>query len=220
MRAIEVRPSALIIIVLLSVFTMSAAQEIDMRGHKVAEIKLLDPLDETRGWCVDLFAHRTNAIPLGGFQGHNCFLYMGLGPTEDQGFDIEQIKDKGEFYLVFWDVCMTLYEPKSGSFVAAESCSGEKNQQFELRDDGQIVSKQAPELCLTLGALSIPGGGRLAPVGARPPATNEGIPQIRRLTFDACSQEKAILQHWGLRDSYEESERTIPHRFLLSDKNQ
>ena len=60
-----------------------------------ASIQLVDPLDDSRGWCVDLFAHLTGALPLGGLQGHNCFLYMGRGPTEDQGFDAELIEGAG-----------------------------------------------------------------------------------------------------------------------------
>ena len=28
-------------------------------------IQPADPLDDARGWCVDLFAHLTNALPLG-----------------------------------------------------------------------------------------------------------------------------------------------------------
>ena len=69
------------VLALLSVFLVPAAQA------DVVEIKLVDPQDETRGWCVDLFAHLTNAMPVGGFQGHDCFLYFGSGPQVDQGFD-------------------------------------------------------------------------------------------------------------------------------------
>ena len=70
-----------------------------LHAQSLAEIKLVAPLDETRGWCVDLFAHLTGAIPIGGFQGHNCFSYMGNGVTEDQGFNDESSGKTGRFVL-------------------------------------------------------------------------------------------------------------------------
>ena len=181
---------------------------------ETAELTLLSPLDETRGWCVDLFAHRQRAMPQGGFQGHNCFLYLGDGPTEDQGFDVNMLKEDGKLYLPYWDVCMTLHEPNARSFVAAETCSGERAQQFEFGEDGRVIAVAAPDLCLTLGAHSVPGGGRLAPVGTRPPANNEKIHIIRRLTFETCSPESAERQKWGLRNVYEPAQRSEPMRFL------
>ena len=185
---------------------------------ETVEIKLIDAQDETRGWCVDLFAHLTNAKPLGGFQGHDCFLYFGSGPQIDQGF-VEALIPQGEFRLPYWDICMTLQEPKHHSFAAAEPCNGELAQQITMHDNGRITPDMAPELCLTLGSITIPGGGRLAAVGARPPADNEGIPQIRRLSFDNCSQDPAIdvLQRWTTRKGdFVPEERTMPHRFLLT----
>jgi len=166
-----------------------------------------------------LFAHLTNAKPLGGFQGHDCFLYFGSGPQIDQGFDEASIAE-GKFVLPYWDVCMTLQEPKHHSYVAAEPCIGEPAQQITMHDDGRITPDMAPELCLTLGSITIPGGGRLAPVGRRPPENNADIPQIRRLTFDNCSQEPdiAVLQIWTLRKGeFEPEERSIPHRFMLEE---
>lgn len=202
---------SLSIIALLSIFLFQAAHA------GVVEIKLVDAQDETRGWCVDLFAHLTNAMPLGGFQGHDCFLYFGSGPQIDQGFD-EALIAKGRFRLPHWDVCMTLQEPKHHSYVAAEPCSDEPAQKITLHEDGRITPDAAPELCLTIGSITIPGGGRLAPEGARPPANNEDIPQIRRMTFDNCSDEPAvaILQTWTTRKGeFVPEERTMPSRFLL-----
>jgi hypothetical protein len=202
----------LIFTALLAIFQVSAT------NADMVEIKLVDTQDETRGWCVDLFAHLTNAMPLGGFQGHDCFLYMG-GVQIDQGFDEASIAE-GKFVLPYWDVCMTLQEQKHHSYIAAEPCIGEPVQKFTMHDNGRITPDTAPELCLTIGSITIPGGGRLAPVGARPPADNSTIPQIRRMTFDNCSDEASIaaLQTWTLRKGeYAPEEITMPHRFELTD---
>ena len=55
----------------------SAQESVSLDDPDRVEIKLIDALDEPRSWCVDLFAHRQNALPLGGFQGHNCFFGHG-----------------------------------------------------------------------------------------------------------------------------------------------
>jgi Ricin-type beta-trefoil lectin domain len=175
-------------------------------------VQLQDPLDESRGWCVDLFAHLTNALPLGGLQGHTCFLYMGRGPTEDQGFDAERIRSNGEFRLIYFDMCMTLYDRNPGSFVPIEPCSEGAVQDFELTADGQIRPKSAPELCLTLGPTTVPGGGRIAPPRENI-LTNDNIPQIRRLTFETCDEQIGVRQRWQLVDKYELRPTTISRRF-------
>ena len=175
-------------------------------------IQLIDPLDETRGWCVDLFAHLTGALPLGGLQGHNCFLYMGRGPTEDQGFDAELIEEDGEIRLIYFDLCMTLHDPDPGSFVPIESCDGGDAQDFEMTGDGRIIPAMAPNLCLTLGAATVPGGGRRFPVG-REARNNDDIPQIRRLTFGLCDDAVAVRQRWQLVDEFELRTPTQEKRF-------
>lgn len=201
-----------LLLIITAIFFFTPVSVMAADDVVTAELKLLSPLDETRGWCVDLFAHRKGANPLGGFQGHNCFMYMGDGPTEDQGFDVAKTK-QGTFHLVYWDVCMTMHEPVAGAFVASEKCTGEPAQQFEFAKDGRVIPTAVPDLCLTLGRRSVPGGGRLAPVGTRPPESNDKIHLIRRLTFEACSDDKADLQQWGLRNVYEVEERSEPMRF-------
>lgn len=184
----------------------------------LAEIKLIDAQDDPRGWCVDLFSHRTGARPVGGMQGHNCFMYFDIGsPTEDQGFDTVRFAETGQFALPYFDVCLTLHDPDSGSFVAADSCSDDDSQKFTMTDVGLIQPLSAPELCLTIGPTSVPGGGRLPPPGdeTRPPPNNDHIHLIRRLSFESCSDEQAELQQWEFRHSeYVADESAEPHRFM------
>ena len=166
-----------------------------------AELKLIAPLEESRGWCVDLFGHLTGGIPVGGFQGHNCFLYMGNGPTEDQGFDSEMFLEEGVIRLVYFDLCMTLYEASAGSFVASEPCVGDDSQKFDIRENGEISSVAAPNLCLTMGTRIVTGGG------------GDPIHLIRKLSFESCDESIADRQRWELRYTYEESVPTLPRPY-------
>lgn len=183
----------------------------------LAEIKLIDAQDDPRGWCVDLFAHRLNAQPIGGLQGHNCFMYFDIGsPTEDQGFDVPRFEETSQLALPYFDVCMTLHDANPGSFVASDPCSDDPAQVFIMSDEGLIQPAQASELCLTLGPTSVPGGGRVRPPNSgRPPANNDAIHIIRRLSFESCSDELTDLQRWEFRYSeYIADESAEPHRFL------
>ena len=178
-------------------------------------IQLIDPLDDARGWCADLFGNLAEALPLGGLQGHSCSLDAGRGPTEDQGFDAELIEQRGEIRLIHFDMCMTLHEPNAGSFVPIEPCNDSEAQDFELSADGLIVPLMAPQLCLTLGPGTVPGGERLAPQGSQA-RDNENIPQIRRLTFEDCNGDDpniAVRQRWHLVDKYEQRTPTQEKRF-------
>lgn len=171
-----------------------------LQAQTLTEVKLISPLEETRGWCVDLFAHLTGGLPIGGFQGHNCFSYMGNGVTEDQGFDFEQIEQSGEIRIVYFDRCMTLHEPNAGSFVAAEVCNDSDAQQFDIQTNGQIVPMSAPELCLTMGTDSVPGGG------------GDPIHLIRKLSFETCAADSSERQRWEFRRAYEGPETPVYDR--------
>ncbi len=171
-----------------------------LHAQTLTEVKLISPLEETRGWCVDLFAHLTGGLPIGGFQGHNCFSYMGNGVTEDQGFDLELIEETGEIRIVYFDRCMTLHEPNPGSFVAAEPCNDGEAQDFMFQADGRIVAVGSPDLCLTMGPDSVPGGG------------GDPIHLIRKLSFETCDAESAERQRWELRTKYEGPESPVYDR--------
>ena len=171
-----------------------------LQAQTLTELKLQSPLEETRGWCVDLFAHLTGGLPIGGFQGHNCFSYMGNGVTEDQGFDLEQINDDGEIRIVYFDRCMTLNEPSPGAFVAAEPCNDGAAQQFDIQTDGRIVPEAAPDLCLTMGTDSVPGGG------------GDPIHLIRKLSFETCTDDAAERQQWEFRTRFEGYDTPIYER--------
>ena len=84
---------------------------------------------------------------------------------------------------------MSMSINESGSWIALTPCDVRIEQQFEISDDGVIVSKAAPELCITLGLDMVYGGG------------GDPIHKIRTATLDTCSEDKAIYQRWRYRDN-------------------
>ena len=165
------------------------------------EVKLIAPIEEDRGWCLDLRGGQNNGAPIGGLHGHTCYTYNGRGPTPDQAFIMENIKEQNEFRMVeFNDKCMTLYEPKEGSFISMETCDSREAQAFMMNETGQIIPEMMPELCLTIGTVVLPGGG------GRP------VHIMRDVTFEACDSNINERQLWELRAEWNGPEETTAER--------
>jgi len=176
---------------------------INLNAQTVAEVKLIAPLEEDRGWCLDLRGSRANAEPIGGVHGHTCYTYEGEGVALDQGFFVENIHENNEFRMSgFSDLCMTLYEANPGSFVSIETCDDRDTQGFTLQESGRIVADMSPDLCLTAGSFVLPGGG------GRP------LHIMRDLSFEECGGVASELQAWELRSEWNGlEEATLPRPF-------
>lgn len=182
MKAIRLPMLTKILLVFITTFLTSF-----INAETSVEVKLQAYFEEDRGWCLDLRGPPQRAQPLGGIHGHTCYLYDGT-VSLDQGYVKEDILGKNIFRLAaFPDQCMTLYEPKSGSFVSMETCDGRITQEISLNENGRVSPKMAPDLCLTIGTETLPGGG--------------GTPMhiLRSATFDTCDDSIADRQKWELR---------------------
>lgn len=159
------------------------------RADQAVEVVLIEALpDEPRGWCIDAAGHQRDAIMEGGVHGHTCYSYEGRIAV-DQGFSLQDIEDKGVFRLLEFGHCMSMASREPDSWIALTPCDGRIEQKFELTEDGRIVSKAAPELCITLGLDLVYGGG------------GNPIHKIRTVTLDTCNEEKARYQRWRFRDN-------------------
>ena len=181
---------------------------ITAQAETPVEVKLISPIEEDRGWCLDLRGGQNNGEPIGGLHGHTCYTYNGNGPTPDQAFVMENVQEKNEFRMVeFNDKCMTLYEPKAGSFISLETCDGRKAQEIDMSETGQISPTMMPELCVTMGTVVVPGGG------GRP------LHIMRDVTFEACDSDISERQLWELRAEYNGPEETTAERPYTSNPN-
>ena len=176
---------------LLALFALTA------HAQTPVEVKLVAAIDEARGWCVDLRGGANAGEPIGGLHGHTCYTYNGNGPTNDQAFIMENILADNEFRMVaFNDLCMTLWEPKAGSFISIETCDDREQQNFVFNDAGQIRPEVMPELCMTMHDTTVPGGG------------GNPLHLMRDVTFDACDESIAERQTWELRSEYDGPQET------------
>ena len=150
----------------------------------IVEIKLLDNLDDERGFCIDIRGHKYKAKIKKGLQAHTCYSYQGM-ISVDQGLDFEEFKFKKLFFPHF-DVCVNSTNVKSSSILSLIKCHNA--QEFEFNLDNTIRLRKNSSLCLTVANEDSKNGGGGSPVHL-----------IRNLSLEACSEENSIYQTWGVR---------------------
>ncbi len=155
-------------------------------ADEVVEVVLIDRLDDPRGYCLDILGYKQRARLDRGLQGHSCYSYQGAIGV-DQGFDSDAIK-AGRFHMPGFDVCMTADAAQAGTRLGLAKCDGSPQQGFSLTAKGEIVSRSAPKLCVTVA------GGEAAPGGGGRP-----VHLKRRLTLEPCDEGRAKYQRWRVR---------------------
>lgn len=170
----------LLVLISASWFSISNASE------TLVEIMLKEPLDEPRGFCIDIAGGKgKGALIKNGLQAHTCYHYEGA-LAEDQAFD-KKLLSKGEFFIPYYNVCMAVETVQAGSPLILKKCQKKENQQFTLKPNGELVPSSKPELCVTVDASHVKKGR-----GGNP------IHIMRKLSLEPCSATQKKYQRWGL----------------------
>ena len=154
---------------------------------ETAEVYLLNNLNDTRGFCIDMTGYKTNADINKALQAHSCYSYQG-SVSVDQGFDVSKISN-GEFSLPFFNVCMEVENADSYSGLILRGCDKNPKQQFVFEDDGKIKPVNDLGLCLTASSDYREGGG------------GSPVHLIRDLSLSGCDESLSTRQSWGFRSS-------------------
>lgn len=154
------------------------------------EVTLKDNLDgDLNGYCLDIKGGGQNINPADGLQAHTCYSYRGDLGT-DQALDPEGIA-RGQFKVVAFDVCATMQGTEAGAEVALSACDESEMQQFVFARNGNIIPKNAPDMCLTAGKETAFGRGGTSPH------------QIKTLTLQSCGGDLTAYQEWYTRTKAE-----------------
>ena len=154
---------------------------------ETAEVYLLNNLNDTRGFCIDMTGYKTNADVNKVLQAHSCYSYQG-SVSVDQGFDVSKISNS-EFNLPFFNVCMEVESAESSSGLILRGCDKNPKQQFVFEVDGKIKPVNDLSLCLTASGGYREGGG------------GSPVHLIRDLSLSACDTSFSSRQSWGIRSS-------------------
>ena len=150
------------------------------------EIYLLNQLDDSRGFCIDIRGHKLKAKIDKGLQAHTCYSYQGeISP--DQGFNSLKLT-KNQFILPSFNVCMEASSLKASTNLKLEKCDRNKLQNFEWSNKNKIRLISDRKLCLTVGQEESKKGGGGSPVHL-----------MRNLSLEPCSKSLNSYQVWSTR---------------------
>jgi|TARA_B100000768_G_scaffold177145_1_gene190886 hypothetical protein len=151
------------------------------------EIYLLNSLNDSRGYCLDILGYKDDANVSKGLQTHSCYSYQGE-ISVDQGFDFSRISQK-EFYIPHFKVCMEAKRIQESSTIDLKECDKNQNQKFILQTNGEINPESNLKLCLTASKIFKEGGG------------GSPVHLIRDLSLEICDENLSSYQKWGTRKS-------------------
>ena len=152
---------------------------------ETVEVYLLNTLNDSRGYCIDMMGYKNNSDVNKSLQAHTCYSYQSE-ISVDQGFDKVKINNE-EFYIRYFNVCMEAEEIKKSSTLRLNSCDKNINQKFILQSDGKIQPKSNLNLCLTVSENFRQGGG------------GNPLHLIRTLNLENCDNKLSSRQKWGIR---------------------
>ncbi len=152
---------------------------------EIVEVYLLDALNDSRKYCLDIIGYKTNADINKGLQVHSCYSYQGK-ISVDQGFDKSRIDDN-EFYIPLFKVCMEAVKIEKSSRLELKNCDKNQKQEFIFQNDGKIQPLSNLNLCLTASENFREGGG------------GNPVHLIRDLSLQICDDTFSSRQKWSFR---------------------
>lgn len=155
-------------------------------GAELVEIQLLDKLDETRSYCIDIKGYKERAKVHRGLQAHTCYSYQGkLGV--DQVFDKSLIQF-GKFYMPVFDVCMEAENQNEGASLTLKNCNDKALQKFNFTPENQIKVSGKHDLCVAVESEKSRQGGGGTPTHL-----------IRSLQLKSCSRAGFKYTAWKIK---------------------
>ena len=153
-------------------------------GGDLIEIMLLDNLDDTRGFCIDIRGYKYKAKIERGLQVHTCYSYQSKIAV-DQGLSVKKLEQK-ELFFPYFNVCVYPASLKKPSSLNLKRC--ENKQIFILGKDNTIRLKNNKNLCLTVAKENSRKGGGGSPIHL-----------IRNVSMQVCNRQIFKFQSWGIR---------------------
>jgi hypothetical protein len=171
----------LLAIVALGLFLTTPSQ-----ADNSVEIYLLNQLDDSRGFCIDIKGHKLKAQINKGLQAHTCYSYQGkISP--DQGFNSIKLT-KNQFILPSFNVCMEASALTPSTNLRLRKCDRKKLQNFEWSKKNEIRLTSNRKLCLTVDQGQSKKGGGGSPIHL-----------MRNLSLELCSKSLNPYQAWSTR---------------------
>ena len=119
-------------------------------GSAIAEelfLRLQAPLDEPKGFCLDIPGHRAGVRLERPLHAHTCKHHMW---HRDGIFDTAAF-ERGALHMPEYDLCVEAASSEPDATVRLKECNASQLQNWQRAASGEFVSGAAPKLCLTVG---------------------------------------------------------------------
>lgn len=142
-------------------------------------LRVIAPLDEARGYCLDIPGHMSGVRIESPLQAHTC--KHGIWNLDGR-FDVAALEN-GVIRMPEYDLCLQPEIASIGARLLLAECTEAELQIWTLRDSGEIALKSVPQMCITVEE----GPGR-----------NAGGPQyvMKGVGLDTCAQQASDRQRW------------------------
>ena len=165
-------------------FCITASVVWSKSEFNLVEIKLLDNLDDKRGFCIDIKGHKFKAKIERGLQAHTCYSYQG-DIAVDQGLDANKLKQR-ELFFPYFDVCV--HPTSHNNPLSLNLIKCKNTQEFIFDEDNTIRLKDNIDLCLTVAKEESRKGGGGSPVHL-----------MRNVSMKTCDKKNSVYQTWVIR---------------------
>ena len=148
-------------------------------GDEGVFLRVVAPLDEERGYCLDIPGHLSGVRIESPMHVHTC--KHGVW-NQDGRFDAAALGD-GALRMPHYGLCLQAENTSIGARLLLAECTEAELQAWTLQNSGEIALEAFPQMCITVEE----GPGR-----------NAGGPQylIKAVGIDTCAQQASDRQQW------------------------
>ncbi len=142
-------------------------------------LRVIAPLDEERGYCLDIPGHMAGVRLESPLQAHTC--KHGIWNLDGR-FDVTALTT-GAIRMPHYELCLQAENNSVGARLMLNECTEVELQTWTLQDSGEIALEAFPERCITVEE----GAGRDA-----------GGPQylMKGVGLDVCAPQASDRQRW------------------------
>ena len=142
-------------------------------------LRVIAPLDEVRGYCLDIPGHMAGVRLDSPLQAHTC--KHGIW-NQDGRFDETDLRN-GLLRMPHYDLCLQAANDSIGARLILSGCTRGELQEWTLLDSGEIALGVTPQLCISV---------------AEGPGRDAGGPRylMKGVGLDTCAPHASDRQQW------------------------
>ena len=142
-------------------------------------LRVIAPLDEARGYCLDIPGHMAGVQIESPLHAHTC--KHGIW-NQDGRFDVAALEN-GVIRMPYYELCLQAEDTSIGARLFLAQCTEAELQTWTLQDSGEIALETFPEMCITV---------------EEKPGRNAGGAQylMKGVGLDTCAPQAGDRQRW------------------------